>query len=579
LPSSTRRTVSLRRIAEQLGQDLLAAQERDGESIYHDVAILILRAQACRFRGLAHDELDHFLPAPGGAGVTHMSLSEHRGSAPDILSETYEALLRLRPSVSEGCFRLTPAREHRRSGGIFYTPAPIARRVTAATLAAAPLARPRILDPAMGAGAFLVEAVRALAARGVRPVEAAESCLFGVDRDPLAVRIAALCLWLETGADPDILSGHLICADALTDDPAPADIVLGNPPWGALPARTDSFKQFTELAARVADHALGLVLPHAVLLQTGHADVRAHLLQRFAPYAVLDLGTRWFSAAAPACALVFGPKPGPSRIAATRMLSVAPNSARHGTITRSRWSERGFPPAAVDGLVLLERIGRCHPTLGSLNHIVRVHDTGINYRTADVARKVLYRAEAPADPRDLPRFRGRDFHRYTGIRRDGWIRFEGHDSSPSRDRLTFDRTLPLLPEKIVVRQTADRVIATVDRTGMVMGRSVIAVTVTRPEILLPLLACLNSRLLLALYQALSGEAGRILPQVKVARLHALPVPRALVEDGEKWKCLARLATDMLTAEGRDPSLDRRLDREVSTLYEVDERDVEIALAL
>jgi hypothetical protein len=137
--------------------------------------------------------------------------------------------------------------------------------------------------------------------------------------------------------------------------------------------------------------------------------------------------------------------------------------------------------------------------------------------------------------------------------------------------------LSRLPEKIVLRQTADRVIATIDRSGMVMGRSVIAITSARAELLLALLACLNSRLVLALYQALSGEAGRILPQVKVARLHALPIPRGLVENSEESRQLACLAATMLAVEGRDPSLDRRLDREVSTLYGIEEREVERAL--
>ena len=83
----------------------------------------------------------------------------------------------------------------------------------------------RLCDPAMGAGNFLLAALRVLAdllapalgsARARRLV--ATHCLHGVDRDPLAVELARLALWLEVG-DPTLtpadLATNLRCGDAL----------------------------------------------------------------------------------------------------------------------------------------------------------------------------------------------------------------------------------------------------------------------------------------------------------------------------------------------------------------------------
>jgi type II restriction/modification system DNA methylase subunit YeeA len=78
----------------------------------------------------------------------------------------------------------------------------------------------KVCDPAMGSGAFLVEACRQLATRLVAtwarypakrppiPVDededllarrlVAQRCLYGVDRNPLAVDLARLSLWLAT---------------------------------------------------------------------------------------------------------------------------------------------------------------------------------------------------------------------------------------------------------------------------------------------------------------------------------------------------------------------------------------------
>lgn len=62
----------------------------------------------------------------------------------------------------------------------------------------------RLLDPAAGSGAFLLGALRRLGggAGGFRATLC--ECLFGVDRNPAAVRLAELRLWLEViAAEPD----------------------------------------------------------------------------------------------------------------------------------------------------------------------------------------------------------------------------------------------------------------------------------------------------------------------------------------------------------------------------------------
>jgi hypothetical protein len=132
--------------------------------------------------------------------------------------------------VAPGAPILQPTDERRRTGS-HYTPRSLTEPIVRHALEPAferlgPDATPeqildlKVCDPAMGSGAFLVEACRALAARLVeawsrhpekKPVIPADEdeelharrlvaqrCLYGVDKNPLATDLAKLSLWLAT---------------------------------------------------------------------------------------------------------------------------------------------------------------------------------------------------------------------------------------------------------------------------------------------------------------------------------------------------------------------------------------------
>ncbi len=101
----------------------------------------------------------------------------------------------------------------------------------------------KVCDPAMGSGAFLIQACRYLAeaygrariAAGldedqrISPAEfaaykrrVAEKCLYGVDLNPMAVELAKVSLWLETLASDrplTFLDAHLRCGNSLIGAP------------------------------------------------------------------------------------------------------------------------------------------------------------------------------------------------------------------------------------------------------------------------------------------------------------------------------------------------------------------------
>lgn len=131
--------------------------------------------------------------------------------------------------VPAGTPVLQPTDERRRSGS-HYTPRSLTEPIVAEALRPilerlGPKARPedildlKVLDPATGSGAFLVEACRQLSSRLVEawnihggptdlPADedewlhacrlVAQRCLYGVDKNPMAIDLARLSLWLIT---------------------------------------------------------------------------------------------------------------------------------------------------------------------------------------------------------------------------------------------------------------------------------------------------------------------------------------------------------------------------------------------
>ncbi|WP_437796335.1 Eco57I restriction-modification methylase domain-containing protein [Sorangium sp. So ce693] len=175
--------------------------------------------------------------------------------------------------IARGALYLQPGQLRRRAGS-YYTPREITSHVVERTLsplldrdsrpaAPADVLALAVCDPAMGSGAFLVEACRQLAARlveawqsaGAAPPLAraeppqpplaramalvAERCLHGVDLDPLAVDLARLSLWLvvqDARLPLSFLDGKLRCGDSLIG--AERAEVGGFPAAARLPGRS-----------------------------------------------------------------------------------------------------------------------------------------------------------------------------------------------------------------------------------------------------------------------------------------------------------------------------------------------------
>jgi len=213
------------RVEQTAGRSIaVASPKRSGAAVIVDIDSLLALEGGKRVRAI-QDRTDRKLTGVPATAVRDAVTVEDvvaaldkvidRDASPDI--------------VPVGTPVLQPTDERRRSGS-HYTPRSLTEPIVSEALRPilerlGPKARPeaildlKVLDPATGSGAFLVETCRQLSARLVEawslhggPAElpadedellharrlVAQRCLYGVDRNPMAIDLARLSLWLVT---------------------------------------------------------------------------------------------------------------------------------------------------------------------------------------------------------------------------------------------------------------------------------------------------------------------------------------------------------------------------------------------
>ncbi|WP_338848773.1 N-6 DNA methylase [Massilia sp. W12] len=177
---------------------------------------------------------------------------DYRNMGPEELGSVYESLLELMPEIDLPARRfgliIPEAGNNRKTSGSYYTPDSLVQELIKSALdpvieqriAAQPqnpveaLLSIRVIDPACGSGHFLLAAARRLAEK-LAQLRAADGeqtehdfrqalrevvnrCIFGVDRNPMALELARTALWLEgfeEGRPLGFLDHHLQVGDAL----------------------------------------------------------------------------------------------------------------------------------------------------------------------------------------------------------------------------------------------------------------------------------------------------------------------------------------------------------------------------
>ncbi len=490
------------------------------------------------------------------------------------------------PTVKSGQLYFYPKTEDKKFAGAFYTPDPVVKYITRQTLANAlkdksskEILEYTVIDPAMGSGHFLVAALEELTSHYFRALsrefedtdnvdkvlairKVLDSCIFGVDLNPRAVKLAKLSLWLYTAhinAKLERLDDQLKNGDSLKPffvwkkefprifEKKGFDCVLGNPPWGGKLTNdereslskiypmvskgfTNTFKFFCDLGFRILkpNGNFGFIIPNTFLVQPKYIDLKEYFCSKEVDL-VVNLGDGIFGTDVSApCAVVLAiNSDGSSKQLPLVDLSQLDIEQRY--INLSGKLESSTVSTNTNGKNLEE-----------FQEIISAKDCGIKHQRkgcglenkgkSDLAERLYYEGRKESES-DIPYINGTDLEStgfFVAKSTRKYLRGNFKKILKSNETVYFNKEMMNEKKKLIWRQTADRPIAAIHGTTY-FANTLQAGVLTEKAVGMGLsyeyLACvLNSTWFRFLYLSAVMEQGRVFPQVKLTYLRKMPIP-------------------------------------------------------
>lgn len=462
---------------------------------------------------------------------TALGLPVKDGASLAELGGAYQQLAGSRLEVRDGEARLCVSSDRRKASGSFFTPYTLVEDAVRRALELVQRGKPvRVLDPACGAGHFLLGAAEALAAGGWDRRRIAREMLYGMDSDPAAVEVARALLWVwasEPAGHPGEME-KIRCGDALEDgafdEAGKFDAVVSNPPWVSYSGRQArpmdgrtrdqmasrfrafrgwraSHSLFTELAVRLTREGgrAAIVAPEQMAHLGGYEALRRAVSEEADVEAALPLGEQAFPGVT-----------GPAALYVFRKRRSFPEAAM------PRWNLKASETRGLAGGIL-DKMGS-FPPLGP----EAFRDTGVH--TGNSAA-LLLRDEGESSEDLAPLREGRcvtRFHLSPATRR---LALDAARQSEYGSYFRIASRDTYFSARILIRQTAARPIAAVHIQPAYFRNSILACYGVPGTPDFYLLALLNSRALAFFHRHNTPDSRqRAFPQMKIRHLRALPFP-------------------------------------------------------
>ena len=498
--------------------------------------------------------------------------------------------------------------------GCVSTPADVVEYMVFHTVGQLPnTALSRVIDPAVGWGAFLIGTANLMLARQLEKSQPnpfhhiAETSrkiltgqLYGYDKNPEAVRLTRALLLHKFGGGNTVrkaLRKHVLVADSLAVQhpaEAPWDVVIGNPPWVSYGLRGTAKltandrhslqKQFPDSAEyKISLYALfmeqamrwtaaggrhAFIVPDSFLAGRYFSKIRQHLLTAVSLESLDIINGRLWNKVAVGRSVIYVARKQPEQKSRILVRWVdAPNKlhAKGGyRISAKKWHKRPRSrflvcPRRCD-FDLVHRIER--NTL-PLENMLEFY-SGLIGRQGQSSIILSPDSEAGKTPSAPLIESGRRLQRYA-LEDAGWrVRL-----NPALIKSGYAPDRYRNP-KIFLNQTGGDLKACVDRQGFYCLNNLHIGSLRDERCSLDFLAgILNSRLMAWYYAMVSMEEGRALAQTDIDMLHQLPIPAVQKQHAyDRITQMARVPLGKRTQE-----LEREHNARVFELYGLNRLDI------
>ncbi|HEX2897595.1 MAG TPA: N-6 DNA methylase [candidate division Zixibacteria bacterium] len=351
------------------------------------------------------------------------------------------------------------------------------------------------------------------------------------------------------------------------------DIVIANPPYGGYfdskrlsfsrlyPNTTKQFKDiykiFIELGLSrlcAPEGILCYITPNTLIRQTRYKDVRKFLMG-FELIQIVNLGEGVFEqVVVPTCFFFVRKKTPNSNQVILKDISLQSKftgelDSLHAKIT----SQNNF--IAESDYSFIEEGHKLGENQTYLEDIIDFKDAGINYQRfnvgmaekgkSDLGQRLLYEGHKKSEA-DMEYWKGQDIDKYyIAPSTDRFVRLNTLSSLKANERVILNRKYFALAPKLIWRQTAPHLVVALDNHGVWFGRSIQSGVIKPSKSYLDykyVCGVLNSSSARFKYNTIVGEAGRVFPQVKWAKIKKLPIPDL---PSEKQSAIVDLVSSIL----------------------------------
>jgi hypothetical protein len=364
------------------------------------------------------------------------------------------------------------------------------------------------------------------------------------------------------------------------------DVVIGNPPYGvdftlaeksfiksnfkSMEGDFDSYIYFLEKSFELlnSNSRLSFIVPNNLLLQKYSRKIRELILKDFTIEFIIDLGHGAFDeAVVPTTIIILKKNKSENQLINFLFRPISLNEECE------KVNQNSFSENENSAFNIQIRPGERHTLDKIKNNSLQLKE--VTEIKIGIECTPNFITNTPISEYSKPLVRGRNFNRYS-------IQFENDPKYVEYKRELLHRAreerLFTTNRKIIIRQTGDCIIATIDENKLYAWKSVFVLLSDENNYHLNyILGLINSKLINFFYQKLVGETGRAFAQVKGVNLALLPIKEISLENQQPF---IEKVTQILTLKQANPSadtslLEREIDEMVYALYGLSEEEIAV----